>query len=230
VSDLPTICYLCGKSLAQPIDWDHVPPRQLFAKAIRKKHSPNLLTIPVHAACNKTYQRDEDYFVNTLAPFGLESYGGKAALDDSLGRVKKGQNVGLHKKILGEFERHPSGLLLPDGKVIKRFDGDRMHRVIVKIIAGLHFHHQGEALPLPLKTVSTKIYGPDERPPDHFLAFIGRAELKRHGRYKAVFDYAFEKFAEVNNFHYWAMLLWDRIIVVAMFHDPACQCVECSKP
>jgi hypothetical protein len=230
VSELPTVCYLCGEALAEPIDWDHVPPRQLFAKAIRKDHSPNLLTIPVHAACNKSYQHDEDYFVHTLAPFGLESYSGKAVLNDALNRGKEGRNVGLLQKVLEEFERHPSGLLLPGRKVVKRFESDRMHRVILKIIAGLHFHHSGEVLPLPLKTVSTKIYGPGERPPDHFLAFIGREELKRHGRYPGVFDYCFEKFTEVNNFHYWAMLLWDRIIVVAMFHDPACQCGECSKP
>jgi hypothetical protein len=230
VSELPKVCYLCGETLTEPIDWDHVPPRQIFAKAIRKDHSPNLLTIPVHAACNKSYQHDEDYFVHTLAPFGLGSYSGKAALNDALGRFKEGRNVGLHKKVLGEFDLHPSGLILPGGKVIKRFEGNRMHRVILKIIAGLHFHHSGEVLPLPLKTVSTKIYGPDDRPPDHFLAFIGREEVKRHGLYPGVFDYAFEKFPEVNNFHYWGMLLWDRIIVVAMFHDPACTCAECSKP
>lgn len=230
MSRLPTVCYLCGNSLIEPIDWDHVPPRQLFANAIRKTHSPNLLTIPVHAACNKSYQHDEDYFANTLAPFGLGSYSGKAVLDDALRRYREGRNVGLQRKVLEEFERRPTGLILPGGKVIKRFESDRMHRVILKMVAGLHFHHNGEVLPLPLKTTSTKIYGPDERPPAHFLAFIGRPEVKRHGRYPGVFDYVFDKFVEVKNFHYWGMLLWDRIIVVAMFHDPACDCRECSKP
>src|SRR5688572_22161465 len=81
---LPSLCYLCGAPLSAPIDWDHVPPRQLFAKVIRKKHSPNLLTIPVHAVCNKSYQQDEDYFLHALAPFGLMSYAGKAVLDEAL--------------------------------------------------------------------------------------------------------------------------------------------------
>jgi hypothetical protein len=45
------------------------PPTQLFAPAIRKQHAPQLLTIPVHDACNKAYQLDEDYFVHTLIPF-----------------------------------------------------------------------------------------------------------------------------------------------------------------
>jgi hypothetical protein len=54
--------------LAAPIDWDHVPPQQLYAPEIRKAHHPQLLTIPVHAACNKGFQKDEDYFVHALMP------------------------------------------------------------------------------------------------------------------------------------------------------------------
>jgi hypothetical protein len=221
------VCYLCGKTLFEPIDRDHVPPRQLFAKDIRKEHSPNLLTIPVHAACNKSYQHDEDYFVNSLAPFGLESYSGEAVLHEALEKVRQGRNVGLHRKVLEEFEDTPSGLVLPEGKIIKRFDGDRMQRVILKIVAGLYFHHYGEVLPQDL-TCSTKIYGPDEKPPDGFLAFMSQETTKRHGLYPGVFDYCFEKFPEVNNFHYWAMLLWDKIIMIAYFHDPACECLECK--
>jgi hypothetical protein len=57
------LCYLCGQPLVAPTSADHVPPRQLFAPEIRKLHAPQLLTIPVHAACNQAYQFDEDYFV-----------------------------------------------------------------------------------------------------------------------------------------------------------------------
>ena len=63
------LCYLCGQPLVEPVSSDHVPPKQLFARAVRKAHSPHLLTIPVHDACNKAYQHDEDYFVHTLMPF-----------------------------------------------------------------------------------------------------------------------------------------------------------------
>jgi hypothetical protein len=157
----------------------------------------------------------------------LESYAGKAVLTEALEKVGEGRNVGLHRKVLAEFERRPAGLILPHGKIIKRFDGQRMARVILKIIAGLYFHHYGKVFPQDL-TSTTEIYGPDERPPKHFLAFIGRG-IPRHGRYPGVFDYCFDKFSDVNNFHYWALLLWDKIIIVAMFHDPACQCAECTK-
>ena len=32
------ICYLCGKKLKGNIDDDHVPPKQFYAKSIRKMH------------------------------------------------------------------------------------------------------------------------------------------------------------------------------------------------
>ena len=32
-----------------------------------------------------------------------------------------------------------------------------------------------------------------------------------------------------HNFNYWAMLLWDRIIMIMKFHDPACDCDHCEK-
>jgi hypothetical protein len=72
------------------------------------------------------------------------------------------------------------------------------------------------------------MYGPDERPPEGVLAFLQAGRIPRHGKYPGVFDYCFEKFPEVHDLHYWAMLLWDRVIIVAWFHDPACTCERCS--
>jgi hypothetical protein len=52
---------------------DHVPMQRLYAPEVRKTHSPNLLTIPVHDKCNKSYQRDEDHFVTALMPHSRAS-------------------------------------------------------------------------------------------------------------------------------------------------------------
>jgi hypothetical protein len=221
------VCYLCGKPLTKPIDGDHVPPKQLFAHSIRKKHPTNLLRIATHAACNQSYQFDEDYFVNTLAPFARGSYSGNAVLTDIFDKFHKGEKVGLIKKVLSEFERRPSGLVLPKGKVIKRFEGKRLNRVLLKIVRGLYFHHYGEVLPEEL-TADVTIVSPDSPPPEHFLMALG--DKQEHGRHQGVFAYKFTKFPEVNNFHYWGMLFWDRIIAIAMFHDPACRCAECTGP
>jgi hypothetical protein len=33
---------------------------------------------------------------------------------------------------------------------------------------------------------------------------------------------------EANNVHYWLLLLWDRIVIMVCFHDPACTCEACK--
>lgn len=48
------------------------------------------------------------------------------------------------------------------------------------------------------------------------------------GKYQGIFAYAFHKFEEVNNLHFWAFLRWDSIIVTAAFHDPECACDYCQ--
>ena len=61
----------------------------------------------------------------------------------------------------------------------------------------------------------------NEPPPDEF-GFVRTTPSR--GQYPAVFDYKYISFPELNNFHYWAMLFWDRLIVLVAFHDPDCSC------
>jgi hypothetical protein len=226
-NDLPSICYLCEKPLLEPIGLDHAPPKQLFAKKIRKAHSLQLLTIPVHDACNKSYQHDEDYFVHTLMPFAPHSYAGKAIYDEVLRKFRSGEKIGLTKKVLNEFERRPSGLVLPENIVIKRFEGHRIQRIAWKIVRGLYFHHSKNTFPENLITGVT-VTSPDQKPPEHFIMFMSMPDNESHGLYPAVFAYRFQKFFEgEHKLHYWALLLWDRIIITVIFHDPTCECVQC---
>ena len=223
---VPQLCYLCGMPLTEPITPDHVPPKQLYAPDVRRVRGPNLLTIPVHDACNKFYQRDEDYFVQSLVPFARGSYAGNAIYKWMLESYRKGNNAGLVRKVLAEFEPRPSGLILPGNKVVKRFAGDRIARVAWKIVRGLYFHHHQEVLPVDLVTWIAVI-PPDQIPPKHFLYFANLPDNKPHGIYPGVFDYRFQKFSVE---HYWALLLWDRIIVTVIFHDPTCRYDKCQRP
>ena len=218
------ICYLCGKPLQEPINRDHIPPQQLYADEVRKRHSPNLRTIPVHKCCNSDYQLDEDYFVNTLMPFAVGSYSGNAFYSETLTKYRSGKKQGLVQKVLREFEHRPMGLILPPGKIAKRFEGERVHRVAWKIVRGLHFHHFKEFLPQELVS-GLRIVLPDQEPPPDFIGVI---DEPTHGQYPGVFDYRFATFPEIPNFHYWALLLWDRILLLVTFHDPACACEACA--
>jgi hypothetical protein len=219
------VCYLCGQELDAPIDWDHVPPKQLYAPEIRKLHSPQLLTIPVHARCNKSFQRDEDYFVHTIMPFARGSYAGNALYQKTVDTFREGRHPGLVRKVLTEFDPRPSGLILPGNKVAKHFDGARLSRVAWKIVRGLYFHHHGTTLRAEAaRWVS--FTPPDQVPPEHFLYFVGLPDNPSRGQYPGVFDY---KFQEAPEGHYWALLLWDRIIMTVAFHDPACSCGKCER-
>jgi hypothetical protein len=120
--------------------------QQLFAPKIRRKYNVSqLITLDAHQACNSAYQDDEDYFVRTLTPFARGSEAGNAIYAKVLGDFRTGKQVPLTKMVLEEFDPNPSGLLLPGGKVVKRFQGERLRRVAWKIVRGLHFYHNNEA-------------------------------------------------------------------------------------
>ena len=218
-------CYLCGLKLAAPIDWDHVPPKQLYAPEIRKAHHPQLLTIPVHAACNKGFQKDEDYFVHALMPYARGSYAGKAFYEKTLDKFRAGGNPGLVRKVLREFDPRPSGLVLPGNQVVQRIDGARISRVAWKIVRGLYFHHHNEVLRAKGARWVT-LTPPNRVPPEHFLVFVNQPDTQSRGQYPGVFDYKFGEYPPEG--HYWALLFWDRIIVTVAFHDPSCTCGKCG--
>jgi hypothetical protein len=221
------ICYLCGSLLVTRPSNDHVPPRQLYVKEIRVAHSPNLLTLPTHRECNHSYQHDEDYFVNTLAPLARGSYSGDALLRDVFDKYGRNEKQPLVRRVLQEFDRMPSGLQLPPSLVAKRIDGARVHRVAWKIVRGLYFHETRDYLPEATPN-ALSITPPDTPPSAPFLEALG--DLPSRGAYPGVFDYKFVQFPELNNFNYWGLLLWDKLILTMAFHSPHCQCEYCKKP
>jgi hypothetical protein len=219
------ICYLCGSELKEDLSRDHVPPKQFYAKSIRQKHKPNLFTLPVHKSCNKAYQKDEDYFVHSIAPLAMESYSGKEIWSDIKHQFERPEGKRIQRMIYKEFDPRPSGLYLPDGKVVKRVDPKRIWRVAWKILRGLFFKEYDGFLPEETPKLF-KVVSVNERPPDEFKYV---RDTPSRGQHPAVFDYKYISIPELNNFHYWAMLFWDRLIVLAAFHDPACTCKGCLE-
>jgi hypothetical protein len=112
---------------------------------------------------------------------------------------------------------------------VKRFQGKRIERIAWKIVRGLYCNHHGIILPAEFaKSVSLTPLSQGEKPPDHFLHFMAYSK-EAYGRYPGVFSYRFENFVDANlSTHYWALLLWDSILITAIFHDPTCRCAECS--
>jgi len=218
------ICYLCGQKLSGDVDDDHVPPKQFYPRSIRKIHDLNLFTLPTHESCNKSYQKDEDYFVHSIAPLAKGSYSGNAIWGDISNQLKRPQGKRIAQMILKEFDPRPSGLYLPHGKVVKRFSGQRIWRVVWKITRGLFFKEKEQFLPETTPKLFKNI-SVDEKPPPQFAWVLGTPSK---GQYPGVFDYKYADIPELDNFHIWAMLFWDRLIKFVAFHDPECPCDECK--
>jgi hypothetical protein len=64
-----TLCYLCDRPLSEPIGMDHVPMQQLYPPDVRKAHSQNLLTIPVHRELILNYFRAQKLISTALSGF-----------------------------------------------------------------------------------------------------------------------------------------------------------------
>jgi hypothetical protein len=215
------ICYLCGEELQGDVDRDHVPPRQIYAGQIRKRHSVNLFTLPVHHQCNQAYHRDEEYFVHTLAPLAGDTYPGRALWADLAKKWQRPEGRRLGEMIMREFDR----ILVPGGVASKSCDAVRVQRVLWKIARGLFFKEQRRVLREGLLE-GTRLLSPGEAPPQVFNHVLVTQSRGTHPR---VFDYKCLEGAEPNGRVFWAyaMLFWDRLIAFVLFHDPACQCTRC---
>lgn len=220
-------CYLCGAPIPRGEETrDHVPPAQIYpAKYRAKDWVKNLKTLTTHSVCNTGYQRDEDYFVHSLSPLAADSPAGREFWNDFALRLRRKENRGLTEKVRREFQESVGGIVLPHGKMLKRIEGKRVGRVIWKIVRGLFFNEYGRFL--PEETPRTfSLVDPDYPPPDEFAHV---RDTPSRGQHPAFFDYKYLSVKELNNFHYWAFLFWDKLIVTCAFHDPKCPCEKCHQ-
>ncbi len=206
------ICYLCGKKLGrkEEISYDHVPPRQFYPSGIRKNTNLHLFTLPTCISCNKSYQKDEDYFVSSLGPLAKDSYTGNELWKDISRQAKRPESKKLIQKVWREFNRTPHGIILPNRKVAKRFDGGRVRRVIWKILRGLYFKENKIFLPEDTKKIIWVGFK-DEGLPSIF-PYVRNTPSR--GNYPGVFDY---KYRKEEDFELWAMLFWNTLTAVILF-------------
>ena len=147
-----TTCYLCGRPLSgrkEDEDDDHVPPKQLLAKELRRKYQIRLITLRTHRACNASYNLDEEYFKHCFIPFAIGSEAGDAIWRKAVSEYRSGKKVKLVDHVLRQAKPDVNGVLLPSGKVWLDYDRGRIERVIGKIIKGLHYADTREVLDLP---------------------------------------------------------------------------------
>jgi len=208
------ICYLCGKELNNNISKDHVPPRQFYPSSIREKYNPNLFTLSTHSSCNKLYEKDEVYFVQSLGPLANTSYAGKELWKDISKQIHRPESRGLTQKILNEFEQRPSGIILPPGMVGKKFDVNRIERVIWKITRGLFFKENKQFLSENMKKRIWISYKGEGLSP--FFPHV--RDTPSRGDYPDIFDYKY--LIKADSLNLWAMLFWETFTAEILFKYP----------
>lgn len=210
------ICYLCGKELTGKISRDHVPPRLFYPSEILKnKHDLNLLTYKVHTECNEKYKQDEEYFYMTLAPAANGSYVSQFLWKD----IKKKTNLEKSKplviKIFNQFKKKIGSLYLPPDRIAIEFDGERIWRIIWKIIRGLFYYKFNQFLP---EDIFKRFISIGYEIPNEFRSISNQPS---QGIHKGIIDYKYLKISDANVNHYiWAMLFWDKLIVLTIFKIP----------
>ncbi|MEA1927289.1 MAG: hypothetical protein U9N73_03720 [Candidatus Auribacterota bacterium] len=216
------ICYLCGKLIKSKSTADHVPPQQIFAPGVRKKHNlDNLTTLPTHKNCNENYCLDEDYFVWSLAPIASMRPTAKAVVRHHTVKFRSGQCVGLGRKIIEQFTEKPGGIYLPGDLVAMSVEGNRINRVAGKIIRGLFWIENEsflpEETPYLLELIEPENHGRCKHP--EYWEPV-KAQVSK-GTYPGVFDYKYlyAKAGELQ-LHVWGMLFWDQIMIFIAHHHP----------
>lgn len=218
------ICYLCGLPLEGQIDRDHVPMKQLYGKEFRKTENPDLFKLPTHRSCNRSFQKDEDYFVYSFIPVARDSLAGNMVADDVAKRAKSGEQIPLLHKV---FKQYTESRIDSIGNMrLVEMDGTRVWRVIWKIVKGLYYRENGKYL---IDNVPRResLYGPDDQFSDIIKEFI--KEKPSRADYPRVFDYRYITIAELHNAHYFLLAFWETVVFEVLFHDPNCSCEVCVK-
>jgi len=211
-------CYLCNQPVRDDSrSRDHVPPLQLFAPSIRKRFNPHkLTTLPAHKSCNQDFGRDEEYFAHSLAAVAVGSPTADALVRHHGDRLWSGRAVGLVNKVIESFEDRPSGLSLPERKLVLRVEGDRIRRVAWKIVRGLFRLEHGAHLP-EVTRHRIELREPENTGPsllDDVWETVKAEESK--GLYQAVFAYKHLWVANERSHRIrclWGMLLWNRLMI-----------------
>jgi hypothetical protein len=221
-------CYLCGKVIGGAdgeSNRDHVPPKRVFAKAVRQQYGPNLPTLPTHRWCNSAAERDEAYFIVSFAGH-VNTDVAQAVVRDIAEKAQRGEGVGLIRDVINRFGKVTG----PDGQVLFSYDTNRVNRLLWKVVRGIYMLEQGGALPAQPPS-GIELINP-QNTPEHLQAipwFRYVRDTAPMGRYGRVFDYKWLGWKDGDlRGHAVALNFWDGLLATVLFHDPACECGQCA--
>jgi len=147
---VPDPCVYCG--FLGSGTRDHVPPRCLFPKP----RPLDTVTVPACKSCNKSYQKDDEYFAVAMAAQGYGEDPEAARVWETIIRPMLARSPRLRRmisqNILDAPVETPAGIVLPGRRAI-RFSASRINRVVQRIVRGLLWHHYQQRPPADVEIV-----------------------------------------------------------------------------
>lgn len=156
-------CYLCAEPIAQEdLDAEHVFPVSLFNTEDRI----NLLTLPSHRQCNRSYAADDEYFRLCMTAAAFSTPGARKLWNGPVLRgIRRPQAAGFNAMIQSSvYEANicsPSGDVLGTAPVMEQ-QSERIQRVVARMARGLYSHVVGDVLP-PGWPVTADLVKPEAR-------------------------------------------------------------------
>jgi hypothetical protein len=230
----PRICYLCGDPIPRKErSRDHVPPLSFTPRAVRRSVKVNLKTLPTHGACNRDSSDDEEYFRATLSELANAKPTGKALRDDVVEGLSKPESKRLRARILGEStDRSLGGIILPRGYRHKMMDAGRVDRVLWKLVRGIHFLETETRLSPNCLRSFALINEMMDKSRRESLEALRRlvVNLPPRGQHPGLFSYKWSETQDVKGMCAGAMLFWDSVMFLFLYHLPSCPCGTCRGP
>jgi len=137
-------CAYCGKPATT---LDHVPPQGLFAKP-----RVGLIKVPACQECNNLASRDDEFLKRLSLTLGADrSQDAVQASQSVLRSLQYPEAQKMKEDLYGTIRpvQLPSstGLSRLESSFKMTLDGERMGRIIRKVVRGLYFHVKGKRLP-----------------------------------------------------------------------------------
>jgi hypothetical protein len=132
----------CAYCPAQATTEDHVPPKGMFAKATQ--HKP---WVPACETCNGGASMDDEYMQRLSMLWGADKSRDAIEVGDKFMRsLDKPEAGGLQAQVRRSLSTVEDELLYPGG-IGMALEGDRLGRVMEKIVRGWFFKLRGQRLP-----------------------------------------------------------------------------------
>ena len=139
-------CVYCGSTAS--LTRDHAPPKALFANPLPS----DLYSVPACRECNKSYERDDEYFAQVL--LCRDDLASHPAVVRSLQKVhrawRRAEGAGLRRRIQQSITTVPifdaNGIRVNEASAM-RIENERVERTLIRVVRALANRELGGPLP-----------------------------------------------------------------------------------